>query len=473
MPARPIPPRPILHSVDLDGGALLALHASRPERYPALFESAAAGRPLGRYDILFAHPQERLTLHASGSLTGPASVGSQGRFLQALETWRAAACAARVGDADVALDADLPFTGGWLLYLGYELAGQIEPRLRLPQPRRGPVAQAVRVPAAVIREHESGRSWIVAESGEQELVASIAADIAATQAQNAPSEWSSPLLLDGAIEEDAPGRYLQAVERALDHIRAGDVYQANLSREWRARLRPGVEPWRVYERLRRTNPGPFSGIAALGDFLVLSSSPERLVEVRDRRVATRPIAGTRPRGSDLETDRSLARELYGHPKERAEHVMLIDLERNDLGRVCQPGSVRVDEFMTIESYAHVHHIVSNVSGVLRPEATTADVLAAVFPGGTITGCPKVRCMEIIAELEGRARGAYTGSLGYLNLDGGLDMNILIRSIEICGCDLSLRAGAGVVADSDPQRELAETRAKARGVLQALGAGALA
>ena len=162
------------------------------------------------------------------------------------------------------------------------------------------------------------------------------------------------------------------------------------------------------------------------------------------------------------------RELVGHPKERAEHVMLIDLERNDLGRVCTPGSVEVDELMTVESYAHVHHIVSNVRGRLRADIAPGEVIRAVFPGGTITGCPKVRCMQIIAELEGEGRSAYTGAMGWLNRDGDMDLNILIRSAEVQGELVRFRTGAGIVADSDPQRELEETRAKARGMLRALG-----
>jgi anthranilate synthase component 1 len=161
-------------------------------------------------------------------------------------------------------------------------------------------------------------------------------------------------------------------------------------------------------------------------------------------------------------------ELVSHPKERAEHIMLIDLERNDLGRVCEAGTVRVDELMTIESYTHVHHIVSNVSGRLRPDVTPVGALRAVFPGGTITGCPKFRCMQIIAELEAAGRGAYTGSLGYLTVDGTLDLNILIRTMTLRAGQLSFRAGAGIVADSDPERELEETRAKARGLIAALG-----
>jgi anthranilate synthase component 1 len=199
----------------------------------------------------------------------------------------------------------------------------------------------------------------------------------------------------------------------------------------------------------------------------LSSSPERLVSIRGNTVSTRPIAGTRPRGATPEADAALVRSLLDNEKERAEHVMLIDLERNDLGRVCAGGSVRVDEYMSVETYAHVHHIVSNVSGLLRNDVSPIGVIRALFPGGTITGCPKVRCMEIIAELEGVGRGAYTGSIGYLNRDGSCDLNILIRTITAQGGLFKFRAGAGIVADSNPAQELAETRAKAEGLLRAL------
>jgi anthranilate synthase component 1 len=205
----------------------------------------------------------------------------------------------------------------------------------------------------------------------------------------------------------------------------------------------------------------------------MSSSPERLLAVRDGTVSTRPIAGTRPRGPTPESDAQLIDSLLANEKERAEHIMLIDLERNDLGRVCAAGSVRVDEYMTVETYAHVHHIVSNVSGRLGANVSPVEVIRALFPGGTITGCPKVRCMEIIAELEESGRGAYTGSIGYLNRDGSCDLNILIRTltadVSAQGSTLSFRAGAGIVADSEPLQELAETRAKAKGMLRALGA----
>ncbi|HEY9144588.1 MAG TPA: chorismate-binding protein, partial [Arenimonas sp.] len=269
-------------------------------------------------------------------------------------------------------------------------------------------------------------------------------------------------------EEDPPARFTDGVARIHDYLRAGDVFQVNLSRAWRARFDTAPDPAAVYARLRENNPAPFAGLMRLGDAALLSSSPERLVSVRGRRVDTRPIAGTRPRfaGDD---DQARIRDLVGNPKERAEHVMLIDLERNDLGRVCEPGSVRVDELMGVESYAHVHHIVSNVTGTLRPDTTPGAVVRAVFPGGTITGAPKVRCMEIIAELEGEGRGAYTGAFGYLGHDGDMDLNILIRSAWLEGEQLQFRTGAGIVVDSDAGRELEETRAKARGLLRALGA----
>ncbi len=184
-------------------------------------------------------------------------------------------------------------------------------------------------------------------------------------------------------------------------------------------------------------------------------------------IDTRPIAGTRPRAGDSSSDQALSDELLAHPKEQAEHIMLIDLERNDLGRVSQPGSIQVNELMGLESYAHVHHIVSNIRGILVSGTTPGQIIRAVFPGGTITGCPKVRCMEIIAELEQTPRGAYTGSMGYLNNNGDMDLNILIRTLIQTPDSISLRAGAGIVADSDPVLELAETRAKARGLLIAI------
>ena len=317
----------------------------------------------------------------------------------------------------------------------------------------------ISVPLAMVRS-----PWIVSE--DETLLDVIDADIAATSLLPEPS----PLGI-GAVREEDPQRYERMVERVIRYIIDGDVFQANISRLWQAEVHGDVAHWQIYRKLRAANPAPFAALVTWGGQAIISSSPERLVEIRGERVQTRPIAGTRPRGPDPQRDRALLEELIAHPKERAEHIMLIDLERNDLGRIAIPGSVEVNELMAIESYAHVHHIVSNVRARRRAGVTTTDVIRAVFPGGTITGCPKVRCMEIIAELEQAPRCAYTGSLGYINRDGSGDFNILIRTLMRDGGQLAFRAGAGIVADSIPAREVDETRAKARGLLLALSGNA--
>ena len=433
---------------------LLPLAAAKPQRYPCLLESVTHGGAQARYDVLFAFPQDALTLQHDGRVHDSRGHDSSTRFLDALDAaWMQAAkytC------------GNMPFCGGWALFLGYELAAEIEPSLRLPaapQPAI-PVALALRCLAAIIVDRVAQQTLLVAEPGHVELIDALQADL------DAVPQWLPPSLSEVTIEEDAPQRFLDGVARIHDYLRDGDVFQVNLSREWRAHCAQAPAPAALYASLRRANPAPFAGLLQWNDWAIISSSPERLVQVRDRMAQTRPIAGTRPRlaGDD---DVSRMRELVAHPKERAEHVMLIDLERNDLGRVCVPGSIEVDELMTVESYTHVHHIVSNVRGKLRADVTPGQLVRALFPGGTITGCPKVRTMQIIAELEGVGRGAYTGALGYLNRDGSMDLNILIRTLSQCGPDVRMRAGAGIVADSDAAHELEETRAKARGMLKAL------
>ena len=436
---------------------LLALHRLAPSRYPLLLESSAQGTAQGRWDLLLVATGERLQLDRDGITRDEHGNAAAGDFFAALDaTWQSQ----RVQRDE----PRWPFRGGWALMLGYELAGQVEPVLRLPSASGDiPVAVALRCAAAVLRDHATGECVVVAETSHANLLDVIAADIQAAALLPTLPAWQSP----ATIEEDEAQRYTDGVQRVLEYLAAGDVFQVNLSRSWRARFDGALDPAALFQRLRENNPAPFAGVFAQPDWAVVSSSPERLVSVRGDLVETRPIAGTRARFSG-DDDAERIRELVGHPKERAEHVMLIDLERNDLGRVCTPGSVEVDELMTVESYAHVHHIVSNVRGRLRADIAPGEVMRAVFPGGTITGCPKVRCMQIIAELEGEGRSAYTGAMGWLNRDGDMDLNILIRSAEVQGELVRFRTGAGIVADSDPQRELEETRAKARGMLRALG-----
>jgi anthranilate synthase component 1 len=471
-----IPDQLLIRPVAVGEDALRRLAYRDPDSFPVLFDSAARG-PLSRYSVLAAYPQAALWQDATGRLhaSGMALPTASG-FLAALE-----AAVLRDGCGRTARDepagprgpAAGPFHGGWVVFLGYELAAEIEPRLNLA-PRvqvdaGAPAAFALRIPAGLVYDHVGRQAWMFAQAGREDLLEALAAALDALPAGSPTAAAARAAGIE--VEEEAPHYFRARVEAALDYIRAGDIYQANLSRPWRGVLSPELSlnaaTQALYERLREVNPAPFAALAQFQHWRLLSSSPERLVRVAGRRVETRPIAGTRARSGALAAESEEIAALIAHPKERAEHIMLIDLERNDLGRICRSGSVQVDEFMCIESYPHVHHIVSNVVGELLPQLTPIDVLRAVFPGGTITGCPKFRCMQIIAELEADARQAYTGGIGFIDSDGSMDFNILIRTLTLHERRVEFRTGAGIVADSDWQRELAETRAKARGLLAAL------
>jgi anthranilate synthase component 1 len=448
----------------LDGvppDALLGLISANPTRYPVLFDSVSTGA-MSRHSILVATDGESLALRQDCVLLrNGVQLDSAAGFLRALQDW----CRSlQVKDAPGGVG---PWRGGFAVFAGYELAMEIEPRLRLPAPPEPWVAWALRTPAALVVDRDAHVVWAVAEAGSSDWL-----DVLEQDARRASELPAMPCTLPPwRIAEDEPQRYLDGVRRALEHIAAGDVYQLNLSRGWRAPLPADLTQDQLvsalYAALRIANPAPFAVLARWQGLDILSSSPERLLRIDDRMASTRPIAGTRPRGASPAHDQALAAELRSNAKERAEHVMLIDLERNDLGRVCEPGTVQVEEFMGLETYTHVHHIVSQVSGRLRADAHELDALRALFPGGTITGCPKIRCMELIGAIEGQGRGAYTGSLGMLGLDGSADFNILIRTLSLYDGQVHGRAGAGIVADSRPERELEETRAKALGLLRAL------
>lgn len=423
-----------------------------PERYPFLIDSAASG-PLSENNLLLRTNGEQLCLHGDGRISGP---GDAGGFLSRLDGWYQ-----REKQTSPGTDA-WPFKGGWFLYLGYELAAEIEPVVEFPAAEDGfPVAFASRCPGVIYsKPEETGILHLVAES--ELLLDEMYAELISLP-QKPEQKHNSVKVLN----VDPPQLFKSAVERIHEYILDGDVFQVNLSRGWQGQFESTADAGSLYRSLRKQNPAPFAGMVSWNDFVLMSSSPERLVKITQGEVETRPIAGTRPRGTTLDSDLALSHELLTHPKERAEHIMLIDLERNDLGRVCQTGSVDVDELMVVESYEHVHHIVSNIRGRLRKDVTPVDVIRAVFPGGTITGCPKVRCMEIIAELEQKGRSFYTGSFGYLGLDGNMDLNILIRSMLLHDRQVSFRTGAGIVSDSDADSEVRETEDKARGLIRAL------
>ena len=433
---------------------LLALHQQQPDYYPHLLSSTAVSKT-ARYDILFAAPQQTLCLRQQQLfLDGQALTETD--FLDQLDQlWQK-------NQQHIAV-TDLPFSGGWFIYLSYELAAQVEPSLKLPATDDNlPSAFACRFPAAIIVDRLQGKAQIICEAGFGNTFAKIQQDCAQLLAE---LEIADLQIAD--LQEDDEQTYFEQFDKLQQYIVEGDVFQVNLSRRWQTQLQQPVSHASLFKRLSKANPGPFNALATFGEQAVISSSPERLIEVRNGLVQTRPIAGTRPRSQNKNDDESLSSELMAHPKERAEHIMLIDLERNDLGRICEAGSVDVNELMVLESYSHVHHIVSNVRGKLRDNVSPGEVIRAVFPGGTITGCPKVRCMEILAELEQQGRSAYTGSLGYLNHDGSMDLNILIRTLIRDGDQLKFRAGGGIVVDSNAQRELQETRAKAKGLIVAL------
>lgn len=421
---------------------LVQLHQAAPETYPYLLESSAGGNENSRYSILMAYP-EQTTIQFPGEPSA----------LDEIEL-----------DLTQSTDIghpDLPFVGGWFVYLAYEYTAYVEPTVDFYADQDQPLTVVARIPAAVIIDHQQESACIVSESRRSELLSKINTDISQLKVQQ------STLPGLELLNEEGDQRYLDMVLHAKQYIRDGDIFQANLSRLWQGRFEHAPLPASLHRRLCQTNPAPFSALAKIGKEFIVSSSPERLVKVEQGIMETRPIAGTHPRARNAQHDRALSENLLAHPKERAEHVMLIDLERNDLGRVCEPGSVQVTEQMVLESYRHVHHIVSSIEGRVKPGSRVKDIIHAVFPGGTITGCPKVRCMQIISELEQSARGSYTGSLGYISLNGRMDLNILIRTMTLSGHHVSFRAGAGIVHDSDPQRELEETRHKARGMVHAL------
>ena len=440
---------------------LFDLAEQLPERYPFLLENSGEATDIGRYDFLFAFPGSQLICLADGNVLLDGIDQGKEQFLNRLDS----IYKQHEDEAIASAETGLPFCGGWFLYLGYELTSEIEPVLSssLHRPEL-PRATMTEIPAGIVRNRQTGEDYAFASGDNaEELLELIIKDVLALT-NNGPAGQAEDKAIICNIEEEESHRYLQSVKQIKDYIREGDVFQVNLSRRWQVDCNKDLPVTDAWRKLRKSNPAPFAAWARLDEkTTLLSSSPERLLEQRQGIVRTRPIAGTYPRSDDQKTDNRLSAELLMHPKERAEHIMLVDLERNDLGRICRPGTIHVDDLMVLESYAHVHHIVSDVSGELKAGVLPGDIIRAVFPGGTITGCPKVRCMEIIAELEMEARDAYTGSVGYLCHNGDMDLNILIRTITHHDNHYSFRAGAGIVADSDPARELDETRSKARGL----------
>ena len=440
-------------------GALLLDSAQGPEQVP---------ERLGRYSFVAVEPFRSLIgRDRRFRLDGQVSEGNPFDILRReLAAFR-----------EASLPGLPPFQGGLAGLLGYDLGRHLE---RLPTTRTDDIAYpdlAVGLYDLVVAyDHRERRAWILSsglperDPARRRARAAARLEACRTRIESAPPLGPTP---------DAPqpppevasnfGRadYEAAVQRVIDYIRAGDIFQANLAQRFRCELPEAPGPFALYRRLRALNPAPFSAFLRFGETVIASSSPERFLRLRDGRVESRPIKGTRPRGRDAEEDGALARALLDSEKDRAENVMIVDLLRNDLSRVCTDDSVAVPELCVLERFATVHHLVSTVTGRLRPECGAIDLLAASFPGGSITGAPKIRAMEIIAELEPTRRGPYCGSIGYIGFDGAMDSSILIRSFAIQGRSATFQAGGGIVADSRPAAEYEETLDKARALMQAL------
>jgi anthranilate synthase component 1 len=450
---------PLRHSFIADTetpvSAFLKLRGRTPQ-YPAfLLESAEQGQRVGRYSFIGVRPREVIKW----------SLGDPGDPYAL-----AAEAVARYSQAPL---PDLPpFAGGAVGYFGFDLVRTVEP---LGDPNPDPVGlpdmALMLSDVLVVFDHLKHTVSIITHAHSEDLEASYEDAVATIQ--------KARDLLDGPVpdlsgktktvptfESNMPREQFEAmVERIIEYVHAGDAFQVVPSQRWSAPL--DVDPFSVYRGLRVVNPSPYMYFLDFMDFQVAGASPEPLLTVSGRHVSTRPIAGTRPRGADAAEDLRIADELLADEKERAEHVMLVDLGRNDLGRVCEYGSVKVDDFMVVETYSTVMHIVSSVSGTLREGVGPADALRSVLPAGTLSGAPKVRAMQIIDELEPIKRGGYGGAIGYLSYAGDLDTCIHIRTVVIADGTAHIQAGGGTVADARPDYEFEESMAKARAVKGAI------
>lgn len=427
----------------------LAVFRSRPGC--VFLDSGSHDYGLGRYSILAREPRKELTARkgAVEIRSGEKRTIREGDPLEILRE--------ELGKHSRSTCADTPFVGGAIGYIAYE-AGS--PRVSDPE------SIALRFgfyDDAIVWDHEMGDVYRVVGSsidgGGGESLSKLMEEVA-------DASFPSRFLVGEVSSNFGRQRYLERVETARQRIRDGEIYQANLSQRFRARF--DGEGVALYKRLRAANPAPYSAYLNFGDEEILSSSPERFFLLNDRIVNTRPIKGTRPRGDSGEQERRYIEELACSEKDRAELLMIVDLERNDLGSICQAGSVRVQDLFQLERYASVIHQTGSIEGDLMPDKDAIDCIKAMFPGGSITGAPKKRAMEVIDELENRERGVYTGSIGYIGFDGRADFNIAIRTMRIANGELSFNVGSGIVWDSVAELEYEETLHKAKSLFEALG-----
>ncbi len=441
----------------------------RNDPYPALLLSGRRDGDTGRFSVVASDPFQILRFQ------GGRGVLKSRRREEALEGDPFPAIRRSLDACRVPGIPGIPFAGGAIGYLGYGLRRWTEPSLPLKTaPSPWPDLHLAFYDRAFVVDHSEGCTHLVATGfpetspgrrrEKQRLDLDRLSEIRASRPgrEEAVTESCLSAPVFGTSREE----YLSSIRRAQDHLVDGEIYQVNLSH--RITVRGGWEPFALFRDLLERHPACFGAFLPLPDPCVLCASPERLVRLEGSRAETRPIKGTRARAEDSEEDRRAAEALAGRAKERSENVMIVDLARNDLGKVCVPGSVKADEICRVESLPTVHHLVSTVSGRLRPECDRIDLVRALFPGGSMTGAPKIRAMEIIDELEGEERGVYSGSVGYFSFDGDLDLNIVIRTVVLSGGVAHLQVGGAVLHESDPAAEYEETLDKARPILDLLG-----
>ena len=434
----------------------------------ALFDSALRHERLGRYSFLGIDPFAKLEADRAGVRLNGAEI--------AADPFDAIGELCARYRVEPARDVP-PFQTGLAGYFGYGLRHHVE---RVPAHARADIAWPDLMlglyDLVLAVDHVEGRAWLLAsgypETSPQARRERAEARIGWVRERLSRATQATPALswALAAKPDFRQAEFEHAVRRTIDYIEAGDIYQANITQRFRAKLPAGFDRLSLYQALRMRNPATFGAYLDFGTTGILSSSPERFLKLGDGNVETRPIKGTRPRGRSAAEDQALAAELLASAKDRAENLMIVDLLRNDISRVCKIGSVKVPTLFGLESYATVHHLVSVVAGELAPGRSAVDLLRACFPGGSVTGAPKIRAMEIIAELEPTARGPYCGSIGYLSADGGMDSNIVIRTYCIQGQDLTFQVGGGIVADSDPHAEYEESLAKAKALIEVLAQG---
>ena len=464
--------KPLVEEITLDCPPDQLFAAFINDPYPFWLDSSLPGGEMGRWSFMGSNPfmllktyARRIVLEEEG-ITRSFSANPFEVLRQCLQRF-----SLERGDLHI------PFLGGAVGFFSYDLGRMVE---NLPEQTE----DDLNVPdvylgfyhAFVAIDHTENRAFLVASGhplqGEEAAAKASVGLVSLRKKMRRrlilPDPWSEPEIAAADIQTFFSSHaYGEAVERIRDYIIAGDIYQANMTQRFDAPLR--MPPFQLYRRLRQVNPAPFAAYLDCGhDLRVLCSSPERFVRLADNVVETRPIKGTRPRGKTPEEDSAFGEELLASEKDRAELVMIIDLERNDLGRVCAYGTVSVPELIALEKYATVFHLVSTVRGQLAPGKDTVDLLKAIFPGGSITGAPKIRAMEIIEEVEPVRRGVYTGSIGYIGFDGRADLNIVIRTFINKGDKLHLQVGGGIVYDSEPLLEYEETLHKAKALLKSLG-----